>query len=149
MRQHGRRGQTRAPHRERRDGERADRRERLLRELPPTQHLGRSSLTRGSVVWASMSAADGAPVSRARPGVVVGMAGRHVHLLPLTSSHQEVVRESPLYVRLEDWARAGLRCPCRVARQAVAVDVMDVSVCVGSLSATDLARVLPDQAVSS
>lgn len=134
MRQHGRRGQARATRRE--------------RELRPARPRARSGLARGTVVWAALPSAGNASVTHARPGVIVGVAGRDVRLFPLTSSHREVVRESPLYVRLEDWGRAGLSRPCRVARQSVTVDVMDVSVRVGSLSASDLARVFPDDAVA-
>jgi hypothetical protein len=117
------------------------RRERVVGDLRRARPVARTVLTPGTVVWARIPYVDQPDASKARPAVVAGVVGREVRLLPVTSSTKDSVRQSPLYVRLDDWAAAGLNRPCLVTRRAVTVDIIDVTTVVGNLGDGDAARV--------
>jgi hypothetical protein len=127
---------------------RGDRRARVVEELRRARPVARTLLKPGTVVWARVPFVDRPDSSKARPAVVSEVVGREVRLLPVTSSTKESVRRSPLYVRLEDWASAGLSRPCLVTRKVISVDVIDITTVVGCLGDDDRARVLGNGADS-
>lgn len=129
--------EERARERRRRGSERA----RTIAELRGVRPVPRNRLSRGTVVWARVPYPDDPGDSKMRPAVVVGLEGRTVTLLPVTSSTKDSVRQSAMYVLLRDWAEAGLTRPCLVAKREIAVDVIDVATVAGELSEVDAVRV--------
>lgn len=115
-------------------------RARVVAELRRVRPVPRSRLNRGTVVWARIPFADEAG-SKTRPCVVTRVEGRDVHVLPVTSSTKDSVRQSPLYVVLEDWEAAGLSRPCLVTKREVVIDIIDVATVAGDLTAADAGRV--------
>lgn len=116
----------------------------MARELKVVHPVARSGLSRGTVVWARIPFVGAPAESKARPAVVASVNGRNVEVLPITSSTKDSVRQSSLYVLLDDWVAAGLTRPCLVTRRPVVVDIIDLTTVAGSLSDADAARVFGD-----
>ena len=121
--------------------DRGERRERVVRELRRARPVPRTSLCRGTVVWAWISFPDEPAQHKTRPAVVSELLGHHVRVHPVTSSTKESVRRSNLYVLLEDWGAAGLSRPCLVDRRVVDLELGDITSVAGCLGAADLERV--------
>jgi hypothetical protein len=130
-------------------GERGALRARVVAELRRVRPVARNRLVRGAVIWARVPYVDEPDDSKMRPAVVVGVDGRTVHVLPITSSQKDSVRQSSLYILLRDWAQAGLTRPCLVTRRLVDIDVIDVATVAGELSDEDASRVFPEEAGGS
>src|SRR5438445_4055037 len=96
---------------------RLGRRERLVRELRAAHAVARTALRPGTVAWAWVAFADAPGMHKARPVVVREVAGHRVRVHRVTSSTKESVRQSSLYVALDDWGAAGLTRPCVVDRR--------------------------------
>jgi hypothetical protein len=116
-------------------------RERIVRELRRARPVPRTSLHRGTVVWAWISFPDEPLQHKTRPAVVHEVRGHVVRVHPVTSSTKDSVRRSNLYVVLEGWSEAGLSRPCLVDRRVIDLDVGDITSVAGCLGVVDLERV--------
>jgi hypothetical protein len=103
--------------------------------------VARTSLQPGTVVWAWIPFADEPGQHKARPAVVHELRGHRVRVHPVTGSTKESVRQSDLYVLLEEWEGAGLSRPCVVDRRVVDLDLGDITSVTGCLTPGDFDRV--------
>lgn len=116
-------------------------RAKAVRELQQVKAVARTALTRGTVVWAWISFPDEPSRHKTRPGVVHEVSGRLVRVHPVTSSTKASVRQSHLYVLLDDWGAAGLSRPCLVDRRIVDLELGDITSVAGCLGTADFARI--------
>ena len=116
-------------------------RAKVVRELQQVKAVARTALTRGTVVWAWISFPDEPSRHKTRPAVVHEVIGRLVRVHPVTSSTKASVRQSHLYVQLDDWGAAGLSRPCLVDRRVVDLELGDITSVAGCLGTGDFARI--------
>jgi hypothetical protein len=72
--------------------------------------------------------------------VVHEVVGQCVRVHPVTSSIKASVRQSQLYVPLDEWGTAGLSRPCMVDRRIVDLELGDIMSVAGCLGARDYGR---------
>ena len=116
-------------------------RAKAVRELRQAKAVARTALNRGTVVWAWISFPDEPSRHKTRPAIVHEVVGRMVRVHPVTSSTKDSVRQSHLYVLLDDWGAAGLSRPCLADRRIVDLQLGDITSVVGSLGTADFARI--------
>ena len=116
-------------------------RAKAVRELRQAKAVARTALNRGTVVWAWISFPDEPSRQKTRPAIVHEVVGRLVRVHPVTSSTKDSVRQSHLYVLLDDWGAAGLSRPCLADRRIVDLQLGDITSVVGSLGTADFARI--------
>jgi hypothetical protein len=116
-------------------------RAKAVRELQQVKAVARTALTRGTVVWAWISFPDEPSRHKTRPAVVHEVISRLVRVHPVTSSTKASVRQSHLYVLLDDWGAAGLLRPCLVDRRVVDLELGDITSVAGCLGTGDFARI--------
>ena len=92
-------------------------------------------------MWAWISFPDEPNRHKTRPAIVHEVVGRLVRVHPVTSSTKDSVRQSHLYVLLDDWGAAGLSRPCLADRRIVDLQLGDITSVVGSLGTADFARI--------
>jgi hypothetical protein len=113
--------------------------DRRLPNLAVVEAVPMNRLHRGVVVWAHIPFQydDG---EKTRPAVVIGVSGRTVELLPVTTTQSRFGRPH-LYVEVQDLDPAGLLRASGVHLRPVAVDRIELVHIVGELSEADLASV--------
>ena len=116
-------------------------RARLVRELRQVKAVARTALSRGTVVWAWITFPDEPARHKTRPAVVHEVVGRRVRVHPVTSSTKASVRQSHLYVLLDEWGAAGLSRPCLVDRRIVDLELGDITSVAGCLGTADFQRI--------
>jgi hypothetical protein len=116
-------------------------RAKAVRELRQVKAVARTALIPGTVVWAWISFPDEPGRHKTRPAVVHDVVGRKVRVHPVTSSTKASVRQSHLYVLLDDWGAAGLSRPCLVDRRIVDLELGDITSIAGCLGTADFARI--------
>jgi hypothetical protein len=114
---------------------------RVVRELRRARAVARTALHPGTVVWAWISFRDEPEHHKTRPAVVHEVVGHNVRVHPVTSSTKASVRQSRLYVLLDDWDAAGLSRPCLVDRRTIDLGLGDIVSVAGRLAAGDHRRV--------
>ena len=124
-----------------RRGAAAAQRARVVRDLRQAKAVARTALTRGTVVWAWISFPDEPERHKTRPAVVHEVLGRLVRVHSVTSSTKASVRQSHLYVLLDEWGAAGLSRPCLVDRRIIDLELGDITSVAGCLGTADFARI--------
>jgi len=97
-------------------------------------------LKAGVVVWVHVPFAD-VSGEKIRPAIVLSASSHSVEVLPVTTSPRRF-NFPHRYVEVEEWAAAGLVRPSGVRRQPISVDRRELVGVAGTLSESDLFRIL-------